>query len=195
MLLWVKLQFCGSDQATWRCAPDIISPRTHPSGLHTHTVHSSCPAQCFWSVHTRREALSFWKHKDKTGKKGNTYLFQTPSKVCLEQLFSPTKHRGFRRESLLPAGNFLFQHPKSSSIFICLPWEPRQSYGWLSYVHEVRAKSLQSCSTLCDPMDCSPPGSSVHGILQARVLEWTAMPSSKGSSQLRDWTWISTCPA
>ena len=40
------------------------------------------------------------------------------------------------------------------------------------------AKSLQSCLTLCDPMDCSPPGSSVHGILQARTLEWVAMPSS-----------------
>ena len=36
----------------------------------------------------------------------------------------------------------------------------------------VHAKSLQSCLTLCDPMDCSPPGSSVHGILQVRILEW-----------------------
>ena len=55
----------------------------------------------------------------------------------------------------------------------------------------VRAKSLQSCLTLCDPVDCSLPGSSVHGILQARVLKWIAMPSSKGSSQTRDQTDIS----
>ena len=48
-------------------------------------------------------------------------------------------------------------------------------------------KSLQSCPTLCDPMDRSPPGSSVHGILQVRILEWVAMPSSKGSSWLTDW--------
>ena len=41
----------------------------------------------------------------------------------------------------------------------------------------VLAKSLQLCPTLCDPMDYSPPGSSVHGILQARILEWVAMPS------------------
>ena len=41
----------------------------------------------------------------------------------------------------------------------------------------------QSCPTLCDPVDCRPPGSSVHGILQARVLEWVATPSSRGSSQ------------
>ena len=44
------------------------------------------------------------------------------------------------------------------------------------------AKSLQSCPTLCDPMDYSLPGSSVHGILQARILEWVAMSSSRGSS-------------
>ena len=52
-------------------------------------------------------------------------------------------------------------------------------------------KSLQSCLTLCNPMDCSPPGSSVHGILQARILEWVAMPSSRGSSPPRDWTRVS----
>ena len=44
------------------------------------------------------------------------------------------------------------------------------------------------CLTLWDPMDCSPAGSSVHRILQARILEWVVMPSSKGSSQPRDWT-------
>ena len=49
----------------------------------------------------------------------------------------------------------------------------------------------QSCLTLCDPMDYSPPGSSVHGILQATILEWVAMPSSRGSSQPRDQTQIS----
>ena len=48
----------------------------------------------------------------------------------------------------------------------------------------------QSCLTLCDPIDCSPPGSSVHGILQARTLEWGAMPSSRGSSQPRDQTQV-----
>ena len=45
--------------------------------------------------------------------------------------------------------------------------------------------------SLCDPMDCSPPGSSVHGIPQARILEWVAMPSCRGSSLLRDRTWLS----
>ena len=53
------------------------------------------------------------------------------------------------------------------------------------------AKWLQSSLTLCSPTDCSPPGSSVHGILQASILEWVAMPFSRGSSWPRDRTNIS----
>ena len=52
-------------------------------------------------------------------------------------------------------------------------------------------KVTQSCPTLCDPMDGSPPGSSVHGILQARILEWVAIPFSRGSSLPRDRTQVS----
>ena len=59
----------------------------------------------------------------------------------------------------------------------------------------TNVKSLQSCPTLCNPLDSSPPGSSVHGILQARILEWVAMPSSRGSSQLGDRTCVSLSPA
>ena len=49
----------------------------------------------------------------------------------------------------------------------------------------------QLCPTLCYPMDCSPPGSSVHGIFQARILEWVAIAYSEGSSLPRDQTWVS----
>ena len=49
----------------------------------------------------------------------------------------------------------------------------------------------QLCPTLCDPMDCSLPGSSVHGIFQARILEWVDIPFTRGSSWPRDWTWFS----
>ena len=49
----------------------------------------------------------------------------------------------------------------------------------------------QLCPTLCDPLGCSRPGSSVHGVLQARILEWVAMPSSRGSFQPRDQTQVS----
>ena len=49
----------------------------------------------------------------------------------------------------------------------------------------------QLCLTLCDPMDCSPPGSSIHGIFYARVLEWVSISFSRGSSQAKDQTWVS----
>ena len=62
----------------------------------------------------------------------------------------------------------------------------------LLYVCETSGACLvQSYSTLCDPMDCSPLGSSVHGILQARTLEWVAMSFSRGSSWPRDQTHVS----
>ena len=56
---------------------------------------------------------------------------------------------------------------------------------------KVKVLVAQSCLTVCNPMDCSLPDSSVHGILQARILEWVAIPSSRWSSQLRDWTQVS----
>jgi len=74
--------------------------------------------------------------------------------------------------------------------------------GWYPYLWSYLAFSVsfcitdececvlvaQLCLTLCDPVDCSPPGSSVPGILQARILEWVAIPFSRGSSRPRDQT-------
>ena len=65
---------------------------------------------------------------------------------------------------------------------------------WILYQlsHKGSPKPLQSCSILCDPMDCSLPGCSVHfSILHARILEWVAMSSSRGSSQPADQTHVS----
>ena len=59
------------------------------------------------------------------------------------------------------------------------------------YSYIVNSEVAQSCPTLCDPMDCSLPGSSVHGIFQAIVLEWIAISFSRGSSQPRDQTRVS----
>ena len=64
-----------------------------------------------------------------------------------------------------------------------------------SFNYVLSAKLLRSCLALCDPMDCSPPGSSVHEILLKRMLEWVAMPSFRGSSRYRDQTCISMSPA
>ena len=52
--------------------------------------------------------------------------------------------------------------------------------------HPLHAQLLESCTTLCNPMDCSLPGSSVHGIFQATILEWAAISFSRGSAQPRD---------
>ena len=59
------------------------------------------------------------------------------------------------------------------------------------YLLDVCAQLLQSCPTLCDAMDCRQLGSSVHGISQARILEWVATPSSRVSSQPKDLTCVS----
>ena len=64
------------------------------------------------------------------------------------------------------------------------PISPRKSV-------KVKVLVAQSCPTLWDPMDCSPPDSSIHGILQARIQEWLAISFSRGSSQPRDWTQVS----
>ena len=57
--------------------------------------------------------------------------------------------------------------------------------------NDGKSEVSQSCLTLCNPMDCSPPGSSVHGIFQARILERVAISFSRGSSQPRDRTQVS----
>ena len=62
------------------------------------------------------------------------------------------------------------------------------------YSEWVSEWSRSSCQTLCDPMDCSLPGSSLHGILQPRVLEWVAISFSTGSSQPRVQTRVSCIP-
>ena len=62
----------------------------------------------------------------------------------------------------------------------------------MKYVRDLSEVLVtQWCSTLCDLIDCSPPGSSLQGVLQARILEWVVIPFSKGSSQPRDQTRIS----
>ena len=62
---------------------------------------------------------------------------------------------------------------------------------WKTVCVYMHTKLLQLCPILCNPIDCSLQGSSVHGILEARILGWVAMPFSRGSSWPRDWTYVS----
>ena len=73
----------------------------------------------------------------------------------------------------------------------------KERVGWIEraawkYIHcAVLSLVVQSCPTLYDPMDCNPPGSSVHGDSPGKLLEWVAIPSSRGPSQPRHQTQIS----
>ena len=72
------------------------------------------------------------------------------------------------------------------------PWDsPGKNTEWVAISFSNASEVAQSCPTLNDPMDCSLPGSSIHGIFQARVLEWVAYLFSSRSSQLRNQTGVS----
>ena len=97
-----------------------------------------------------------------------------------------TKHSAIPKVS--SPTSFVFSSPEMQKTYI-----PNILIKWNNDTHRLLTcfsvnMCLLSHLTLCNPMDCSPPDSSVHGILQARTLEWVAMPSSRGSSQPRDQT-------
>ena len=86
------------------------------------------------------------------------------------------------------------------NVFIWLPWVlvaackiflAVRGGAQTEVFRERESEVPQSCRTLCNPMDCSPPGYSVHGIFQAGMLEWVAISFSRGSSPPRDRTWVS----
>ena len=85
--------------------------------------------------------------------------------------------------------NSLHEEPFLETWFATIPVDPPTECKFT--VGEVKVLVTQSCLTLCDPMDYSPPGSSVHGVLQVRILRWAAIPFSKGSSWPKDGTWVS----
>ena len=90
------------------------------------------------------------------------------------------------KEVLLNLTWFLpFQGPLMA-IGVLFLFGPQWYNFWLSFCLLCCAKSLQSCPTPCDPLDCSPAGSSVHGILEARILEWVSISFSRGFSRPRD---------
>ena len=81
------------------------------------------------------------------------------------------------------------QRAPPSVVPLEMPFLPGQGFSEQKLdEEESESKVAQSCPTLCNPLACSLPGSSVSGILQARTLEWVAMPSPRGSSRPRDGT-------
>ena len=140
---------------------------------------------CLTSLHLLRTGNSFWnmsRFQEPTCKPAQEgLLLPEPNRVMLVENISPTNLPKCLKSLLLgnslpwSLGKLLW---KSELVF----WELTHSYLlWTKQQNFMLcAQSLQSCPTLCDPMNCSLPGSSVHSILQARLLEWVAMPSSRG---------------
>ena len=98
------------------------------------------------------------------------------------------------------SNQFLFHllHWQASCLLFAPPGKPAINLGSVFKSRDIGLPTkvrmcvlvTHSCLTLCDPMDCSLPGSSVHGIFQARILEWVAISFSRGSSQPRDRTHV-----
>ena len=130
-----------------------------------------------------------------------------------DNLLLPTKWRrndagAFSDLDLGKSGSFYFCHFRGYTTIPDTLMERKAQQILTSYSHHrwgskdisevnlnisVPVESVvdQSCPTLCDPMDYTLPGSSVHGILHARIREWIALPFSRGFSQPRDWTQVS----
>ena len=114
---------------------------------------------------------------------------------CLGLALSPSQ--GTRL--LIPS--FLSMTPSNHLQYLILPPAPslctwgKEHYYWPQILpwkkKKVKVLVAQSCPTPCDPIEYSPPGSSIHGIIQTRLLQWVAIPFSRGSSRPRDWTRVS----
>ena len=115
-------------------------------------------------------------------------------KMTCHKIFSLRKSRFGKEEMLSLSAPWAIVHFVQSPIlfrvsnFFFNLWTCHLS---AYYTSVLTCLVSQSCLTLWDPIDCSPPGSSVHGILQARILEWVSMLSSRGSFQPRDGTQVS----
>ena len=108
----------------------------------------------------------------------------TPSNLFLSNIFMPFYRHILNIYLVLISKKLIFMLLIISVLF-----------SSLIFASKVKVLVTQSCLTFCDPMDCSLPGSSIQGILQARILEWVAVPSSRGSSPPRDQTYVSYAPA
>ena len=77
------------------------------------------------------------------------------------------------------------------SVMSCMGKESPKKWIYVWKKKKVKVLVTQSCSTFCDPVKCSLSGFSVHGVLQARVLDWVDIHFPRGPSESRDWIWIS----
>ena len=175
----------------------LSGPFTHPQFALAKTVwwvrgrNPSIPVECrarppsstryHVSKHLRNEDNSIPSFQPRT-------QFILQRQLGMNETFSQESGSGFLKLGELRQAT----SPRTALRFYIQTWvcqcfltlAAHQTHTYLC----VSAKLLQSCLTLCDYMDHSPSGSSIPGILQARILEWVAMPTSRGSFWARDWT-------
>ena len=147
------------------------------------------PTPVFLPQESRRqrslEGYSSWGHKRVGHNLGTKQQPQSHHLLSISTTTTITP-------GLYPYPSFMLAKVASGMQFLnsdSATWEG--DLGLDRFLACMHAKSFQSCSTLCGPMDCSPPGFSVHGILQARIPEWVVISFSRGSSQPRDRTQVS----
>ena len=153
-----------------------------PGGRHDNPLQYSCPENsmdrgAWWAMAHRVSKSQTWLKWLSTHYKLYADNFPQLRGLAAYVVQESTKHMSYSKACFI-LFNFwdLFFLHSSQVCFL---------------VRCMCAKSFQLCPTLCNPMDCSPPGSSVHRILQARILEWVAISYSRGAPQPRDLTCIS----
>ena len=109
---------------------------------------------------------------------------------CVCRLPYPPNHSQTARSRSIPPSIRKRSHPLKVQTFI-VSTVPTYNISDARFLYLCVRTCAQSCPTLCNPVDCTPPGSSAHGISQARIEEWVAVSFSKGSSRPRDQTCIS----
>ena len=112
------------------------------------------------------------------------HFFRSCSNISYQRVFSELR----LNEQFQPYSITVYPYAAIFFFFLFISHTASPRVKWCAW-------RVQSCLTLCNPTDFSPPGSSVHGILQARILEWAAISSSRGSSSPRIKTMSPTSPA
>ena len=136
--------------------------------------------------HKDKHLWSTWKAQDVNINLSDLWTFQLAQSALVPWILFSLKLHTTSDESV-----WLCDLPISIPVYsaaskCAFSFLKNDSTNWFQ-----KGNVAQLCLTLCNPMNCSCPGSSAHGILQARILEWVAMPSSRGSSQPRNQTWVS----
>ena len=164
LLLWEQLQGRGGG------TEEEASETGFPSPVKTNTCRFKATSGHMWGIMY-------------------TFLKKKPPSPCptIGLCFLSACHRelSFRGKQALESRERLVSSPGHHSSFAGDRETGSGKQGWHAQMM-VPAQSLQACPTLCDPSDCSPPGCSVRGVLQARTLGWIAISPSRGSSQPRD---------